>query len=246
MGRQIPWVGMDGEKQRLVLAFRERESLLVLGAAGSGKTRLIREALEGNEEILYIPWAQPLRSLLVAMARRLIAAGHASFLLRAQPGAAVDGWLAAQKSIHLRGLLWAAMETSPVPMALDGIAGAGFPTYRFLQRLYHTPGMALFAASRDPGSLGALGRLFWNPARILHVPPLSARDAWQLFETAADGFGLRNLDLAEFREKVLESAHGNPGQIVEMCRLAADPQYISGRAVKFSALRIDTVIKFGG
>jgi hypothetical protein len=30
-----------------------------------------------------------------------------------------------------------------------------------------------------------------------------------------------------------------------MCRLAAQPQYRSGRYVKFSPLRIDTVIKFG-
>jgi hypothetical protein len=127
---------------------------------------------------------------------------------------------------------------------LDGVAGAGFPTYRFLQRIYHTPGMTLFASSQDAFSLGALARLFWNPAKALNIPPLQDRDAEQLFETAADYFKLRHLDLGEFREKVLESAHGNPGQIIEMCRLATEPQYHAGRYIKFAPLRIDTVMRF--
>jgi hypothetical protein len=55
---------------------------------------------------------------------------------------------------------------------------------------------------------------------------------------------LRDLDLDEFGNKALESAHGNPGQIIEMCRLAAQPQYQSGRYIKFAPLRIDTVMKF--
>ena len=118
------------------------------------------------------------------------------------------------------------------------------PTYRFLQRICHTPGMAFFAASRDALSLGTLARLFWNPAKAMNVPPLHERDSEQLFEAAADYFALRDLDLDEFREKVLESARGNPGQIIEMCRLAAQPQYHAGRYIKFAPLRIDTVMKF--
>ena len=93
-------------------------------------------------------------------------------------------------------------------------------------------------------ALGAVARLFWNPAKALNIPPLHERDAEQLFEAAADHFKLRNLDLHEFREKVLESACGNPGQIIEMCRLATQPQYLAGRYIKFAPLRIDTVMKF--
>jgi hypothetical protein len=104
--------------------------------------------------------------------------------------------------------------------------------------------MALFAASRDALSLGALARLFWNPAKVVNIPPLHDRDAEQLFEAAADHFRLRELDLDEFREKVLESARGNPGQIIEMCRLATQAQYHAGRYIKFAPLRIDTVMKF--
>jgi hypothetical protein len=244
MEPQLPFIGMAKEKQRLSLAFGTGDPLLVLGPHGSGKTRLIQEAFLNNHHMLYIAWAPTLHALVTAMARALIAARHADFLRRAKPGADPEAWLATQTSIHLKGILWSAMESSPVPMVLDGVAGASFPTYRFLQRIYHTHGMALFATSRDAFSLGALARLFWNPAKALNIPPLHERDAGQLFEAAADRFKLRDLDLDEFREKVLESACGNPGQIIEMCRLATQPQYLAGRYVKFAPLRIDTVMKF--
>jgi len=176
--------------------------------------------------------------------RALVAAGHPEFGRRARPGADPEAWLRAQTSVHLKGLLWNALETAPVSMLLDGIAGAGFRTYRVFQRIYHTPGMALFASSRDALSLGALARLFWNPEKVLHIPPLQERDAAQLFESAAGHFKLSHLDLDEFRDKALESAGGNPGQIIEMCRLAAQPQYQAGRHIKFSPLRMDTAIEF--
>jgi hypothetical protein len=244
MEPHLPFVGMAKERQRLSLAFGAGDPLLLLSPQGGGKTRLIQEARSTNPHVLYIGWAPTLHDLLTAMARALMAASHADFIILAKPGASPEAWLAAQTSLHLKGLLWTALETSPVPMVLDGVTGAGFPTYRFLQRIYHTPGMTLFAAARDAVSLGALARLYWNPAKALSIAPLPGRDAEELFDSAADHFHLRHMDLNEFREKALESARGNPGQIVEMCRLAAQPQYHAGRYIKFSPLRIDTVMKF--
>jgi len=186
MESHLPFVGMAREIGRLSLAFGAGDPVLLLGPQGSGKTRLIKEALRSHKNVLYIAWKPTLHDLLAAMARALIAAHHADFLRRAAltsgPGADPEAWLAVQTSIHLKGLLWTAVESSSVTMMLDGIAGAGFPAYRFFQRISHTPGMALFAASRDAFSLGALARLFWNPAQVLNVPPLPERNAKQLFE----------------------------------------------------------------
>ena len=240
----LPLVGMAKEKQRLIRAFNNREPIMVMGCPGSGKTRLIKESLASNKSVLFIGWQQPLHALLVALARALIATHHADFLRRAKLSTDRNAWLANQTSIHLKGLLWSALENLPVPIVLDGISGSSLPTYRFLQRIYYTPGMALFGASRDSSSLGALGRLFWHPANLLKLPPLREPEAGRLFEEAAGHFGLRDLNLNEFRKKVLASARGNPGQIIEMCRLAAEPKYVSGRYVKFSLLRIDAMTKF--
>jgi hypothetical protein len=221
---------MSREVERLRLAIAGGDPLLVLGPQGSGKTRIIQEALSAHPQVRYVEWRPTLHALLLAMA-------HAVLEIP-------EDRLKRQTSVHLRGIVWGALEHSPVPIVLDGIAGASFPAYRFLQRVFHTPGVALFAASRDEATLGALARLFWNRQKTLHIPPLHERDGERLFESAADRFELRHLCLDDFREKVLHSAGGNPGQIIEMCRLATQPQYLSGRYIKFAPLRIDTVTKF--
>jgi len=174
----------------------------------------------------------------------LLQSGHQSFQhsVKGRP-AGWEPWLANQTSIHLKGLLWNAMEREPTTIILEGISGAGHQTYRFLQRLHFAPGMTLVATARDYVHLGELGRLFWDPRRTCHIQPLSDAEALQLFEAAADYFGLRDLNLDDFRERALASAKGNPGQIVEMCRFAANPMYVSSRHVKFAPLRIDVMMR---
>ncbi len=144
--------------------------------------------------------------------------------------------------MHLKGLLWSALEREPTALILEGVDGAGHQSYRFLQRLYFAPGMTLVATARDSVRLGKLSRLFWDPEKTRHMQPLSEAEALHLFEMAADLHALRGLNLDDFRERVLESAKGNPGQIAGMCRLAANPMYWSGRHVKFAPLRIDAMM----
>jgi hypothetical protein len=240
----LPLVGLGRERRRIAEAVRCRESLLISGPRGCGKTRVIATVLEdaaAMEGIVYLAFPPAMHDLLAALARALITSGHRALTLLA--GASTN--LEMQTSVHLRGLLWTALEAEPRILILDGIENAGFQPYRFLQRLYHAPGMAIVATARSPLSLGALGRLFWNPRQTVNFQPLSERESAKLFEAAVDRFRLRHLDLDRFREKVLESACGNPGEIVEMCRLAANPQYLSGHHVKFAPLRIDALMNIG-
>jgi MoxR-like ATPase len=60
MEAQLPFVGMAKEMQRLSLAFRVGDPLLLLGPQGSGKTRLIQEALSSKNSC-YTLLGSPLR-----------------------------------------------------------------------------------------------------------------------------------------------------------------------------------------
>jgi hypothetical protein len=238
----LPLIGRRSEIGRLRTSVRKRESLLVLGPAGSGKTALARAVVD--EDVIYLSYPATLHDLLTDLARALLESGHRSLLGLARPAGDLESWLSRQTSVRLKGLLGTSLEAEPRAIILDGIDRASFPTYRFLQRLYFAKGMAFLATARDAICLGALGRLFWDPRATLHLEPLNQADSMRLFDIAADQSGLRNLDVQEFRDKVLESAGGNPGQIVEMCRMASNPIYVSGRHIKFAPLRIDVLTRF--
>jgi hypothetical protein len=229
-GPQFPLIGLSKERERLLAAVRKRESALLLGPAGSGKTKLLKLALEsGGGSALYVPYVPVPHELLASLARALLP-GNASL----------------STSVRLRGLLWNHLEANPRLILLDGVHGASHRVYRFFQRLYYAPGTAIIATARDLPALGALRRLFWDPRHVIHLQPLADADARRLFELAVEAFHLHAVELHEFRDQVLESAKGNPGQIIEMCRLAGDPEYRSGRRVKFAPLRMDAMIRLAG
>jgi ABC-type cobalamin/Fe3+-siderophores transport system ATPase subunit len=243
----FPLMGLASEYQRLTAAFRKRQPLLIIGPAGSGKTALIADALANlpiPDEVILIQHSSNLHHLLTDLARALLSTRHRTFRKLAAAGNDQEKWLSQQTSVHLRGILWTSLEADPRVIILDGVASAGFPTYRFLQRLYFMKGMALVASARDPVSLGALTRLFWDPRNTIHIHPLDQADANHLIDLAIARFGLSHLDMEDFRHRALEAAKGNPGQLIEMCRFASNPMYVSGTHIKFAPLRIDVLMKF--
>jgi energy-coupling factor transporter ATP-binding protein EcfA2 len=248
MDRSSLLVGLEREFQRLTVALRQHQSLLVLGPSGSGKTALITAVLkdQSGREIISIQHPLNLHDLLVNLARSLLDTGHSAFRRLARPGNDAEKWLAQQSSVHLKGLLWAALEAEPRAIVIDGVVACGFPMYRFLQRLYFTKGTALVVSARDPITLGITSRLFWDPRNTIHLRPLNARDARSLFDSAVARFGIGHLDIEEFRGKALTAAKGNPGQLIEMCRLASNPMYVTGLHIKFVPLWIDVRMKFIG
>jgi hypothetical protein len=224
MRSELPLFGLSRERQALLNAIQHRESLLLLGPAGSGKTALVRSVLDSEfrgAPLIHVSQFRTPHDLLVTIARALLHSGQSSFQrFLGTCGTEQERWLAGQTSLHLKGLLWNALEQEPSTIILDGISGAGHQTHRFLQRLYFAPGMSIIATARDAENLGQLRRLFWDPARTRHIEPLSDAEALRLFEAAADHFGLRDLSLDEFRERALGSLKGTRGK---SSRCAASP-----------------------
>jgi len=242
---ELPLVGREQILRRVSIALDNHESLLLLGPAGAGKTRILRSVLTRlRGRAAYLEAAPILHDTLVRLGAALCEAAHRSFCEMVGDEADPGRWLARQTSVHLRGLLRDALESEPMPIFLDDVRGADHRAMRFFHYLYFTEGMTIVAAARDFPSLGALRRLFWDPRHIVRLPPLRHSEAEHLFELAVSRFKLGEIDLDEFRPQVLKSAAGNPGQIIDMCRRAGLPQYRAGAHVKFSLVRIDTVTRF--
>jgi hypothetical protein len=116
--------------------------------------------------------------------------------------------------------------------------------YRFLQKLYYLPKSCLVVTARSRGSIGHLRKLLWDPLEEIGLQPLTRQESITLFEHACNVFHLEHFDLDDFRRKVIDAAHGNPGQIIAMCGLASQPEYRSGSRIKFLPLRMDVLSTF--
>lgn len=226
----IPFIGRRRELRHLVAALRRRESRLIFGPAGAGKTRLIQEALaRTGEPHVWLSGAQVLHDLLADLAAQL------ALRLARYPD------LGRAPSISLKGAILASLEAAPRPVILEDVSEVEPRTYRFLREIYYLAGCCLIVTATSPESLGHLRKLLWDPRQHVALGPLSGAEARRLFEEAARRFGLESLDLDDFRPKVLAAAQGNPGRILAMCRLAKRAEYHDGRRVKFLPLRIDAL-----
>ncbi len=244
-GSPLPLIGLVRERKALMAAIRRRKSCLLLGPAGSGKSRLLQSVLDSDavpDWCAVIPPFETPHQLLVLLARELIRKRHKALLSAAAVSGDWERWLRGQTSVRLRGLLWEALEAEPGTLILDGVQNAGHSTYRFLQRVYFTPGMSVIAVARRHSDLGALAKLFWDPREVIQIGPLSEAEACRLFDAAAVHYDLRLSNFDDFRRRVLESARGHPGEIIAMCRLAADPRYVSRGCAKFTLIRIEMLM----
>jgi len=227
--RLIPLAGRRGEVQELVCALQARQSRLITGLPGMGKTRLLGEAVSGCAvPYLLIRAPRVLHDLLVQLAGML--------------ACRVTG----ATSMSLKSAILELLKREPRTIFLEDVTESDPRMYRFLQAIYHSPGNCLIVTARSPETLGYLRRLLWDPREEIRLQPLKRAEAAGLFAAAVTAYKLESLDLDGFRGQVLRSARGNPGQIVTMCRLAAQPEYRQGRHVKFLPLRIDAMPAFIG
>jgi hypothetical protein len=224
----IALAGRRQEVAALAAALKARESRLITGPAGIGKTRLVEEALaKAGQPFALVSRPAALHDLLASLAVQIgCRSSRFADLRRAT-------------TIHLKPLVLNALGAGPRCVILDGVEDVEPRMYRFLQELSFVPRTCLVAAVRSRGRMGYLGRLFWNPDDEIALPPLTRIESLALFEQACQAFGLGPFDVDGFRQKALAAACGNPGRILGMCRLAARPEYRSGRYIKFAPLSID-------
>jgi AAA ATPase-like protein len=229
----VPLVGRQEEVRALSSALRSRQSRLILGPPGIGKTRLIEESLSSaGQPFVWVERWPVLHDLLVELAEKLVDSSSGCPDFRRAT------------TVGLKPLVLGALGKTPRCVVLEAVAPTEPRMYRFLRELYYIPGCCLMATARTRDSLGHLRKLLWDPREEIEVKPLTQRQSIKLFERACDAFSLESVDLHSFQEKVIDAALGNPGQILAMCRLAAQPEYRNGRRIKFAPLRIDVASAF--
>jgi hypothetical protein len=116
---------------------------------------------------------------------------------------------------------------------------------RELVWMRNTP-VYLVARGSGPEEVGHAANMYWDERQRLILEPLHGSAARELLEWCIRRFGLARLNLDDFREAVLSMSGHNPGVLVKMCELAAEPRYHYGSRIKTRLIHIDCLMSLNG
>ena len=244
-----PFLDRDVEAQRLREAILKREGLLIVGPAGIGKTALVSRVIddlprEVSRSTLYLSGLGGLQPLLRSLVRGLYEANDETLRKRLHgQGTRISfkEWLKGQPTSRLRGAAYRAMEGKHYWVFLDHIPPPTHAVAKVVRELMWMRNTPVYLLSRGlaPVDVGQVGDLYWSEQQRLHLGPLPATAARTLFEVCIQRWGLASFELDGFFEMVLSSSGRNPGAIIKMCGLAADPRYQHGSQFKAKLIHID-------
>jgi hypothetical protein len=245
--------GREPETQCLLKAFRKRESLLICGPAGAGKSALLREAIVRTPSLVrahcvWIEGASERRKILRQIAGALHQCGDCVICCAAGFDSAdktkFQRWLSRQTSRRLGGLAAQALRETRYWLFLDHLPPAthavGALLRDFMQRC-KTP-LYLTARGHSKKEIGHAWKLFWNPERRLELGALTESAATELFHSCWQANGLEAHNLEEARIEILRASGKIPGAIRAMCALAREPRFQAGGHIKTRLLRTEFLI----
>lgn len=245
------FLGRREELARVQEAVQARESLLIWGAAGSGKSALVRQAISQMPEKVARRCLRASGNGTPQEILRSIAQGLAEdplfgskFRADTGYGASFSHWVNEQTSLRLRGLLYRAAAAGEYWIFLEDLAPMTHMLARIVKELilYQRTPIYAIASEWTYNELSHGAQLYWNYRQRLHVGPLSVPAAKELLEFSIRQFALSRLDLNGFREDILEFSGLLPGAIVTMCEAAADSHYHFEGRIKTKLLHVDYLV----
>ncbi|MFZ0962332.1 MAG: hypothetical protein WAO35_15650 [Terriglobia bacterium] len=231
--------------------------MLICGPAGVGKTALISKALaelpdDIAQGVIFVDGIDGLQPFLRALLQNLHEAGDATLRkqLRAE-GVGAGGfksWLKSRCTSRLKGAIYRSMQAANYWVFLDHVPPLTLAVAKVVRELVWMRSTPVYLAARGltTEEIGHAVKIYWNDRQRLALEPLHESAARELLESCIRRLGLARLDLAGFREAVLSMSGGNPGVLVKMCKLAAEPRYRYGSRIKTKLIHIDCLMSFSG
>lgn len=247
-------IGRDSEINTLKTAIHRRESRLIWGPTGAGKTSLIRTAVEQmprgeKQTCIYWTGAATGRELVQHIVGSLYEIGDTFVQRKVHADGARAGslraWLNRQSTLRLRGILFTAAENGDYRFFLDHVPAPGPRLVRTMKEFMFrckTP-VYLTGGGFTQREIGYAWSLYWTDKYRIHLGSVTDAAARELLESCIRRFDLDSMDLDGFREEVLQMSERLPGAIVGMCELAADPRYHYGERIKTKIVHVDYVMK---
>jgi len=243
-------IGRKHEFFALREAILARQSLLVYGDPGAGKTALLTEVLSNlppdtRRNCLLCSVHESPCAIWRSLTRSLAQVGNPEVLSRMNRecdcAAAANRWLRRQTSLRLRGILRRAMRANPYCVLFDTAGRLPDGVFSLLRDWVwsrRTP-VILLARGSSERELGRVARLYWHSAMRLELAAMAPLDLEAVLGESILRCNLSRVADQEFRKFVLQQAHGLPGAIVQLCELATQTAYHSSGRLKLHTLAVD-------
>jgi hypothetical protein len=249
------FVGRKRESRRLREAILSRQSLMIAGANGAGKTALIQNSIRElppstRKSCLYIGTLKDLHYMLERILIRLYEAGDTRWMSEFRAAGLTKTNLTSQlrcfSSSRLRGMVYRVVQGKGYRIFLDHCPALTPSVARVIKELFwmrQTP-VYLVPSGAMEAEIAMAGRFFyWNEQQILRLGPLPLGAARKLLQHCIQEYGLEGLELDAFPDEVLELSHRVPGAIVTICKMAANPHYQFNSQVKTRLIKIDYMMR---
>lgn len=249
----IPFVDRESEALLLHDAILKRESLLLSGPAGIGKTALILKVLSELPSAMapycfYLSGVEGVQPLLGWLLQRLYELDDAA-LRRQLHGEGIrentfKGWLKHQPTGRLKGAVYRSMENGNYWVFLDHLPPLTHAEAKIVRELVWMRRTPVFLLARGPTErdIGHVSNIYWGSRQQVSLDPLPEEAGRELLECCIRKFTLGNLELEDFRKEVLRLSGLLPGTIIRMCHLAQAPKYRFGSRVKTKLIHIDCLM----
>ena len=248
------FINREAETRRLQEAIRKRESLLIVGPAGIGKTSLVLKVLnllsaESSRFYLYLSGIDGMHDLLRLVVQKLYEVKDPT--LRKQLHTerinknSFKAWLDVQSTSRLKGALYRAAENDHYWIFLDHFPALTDAMAKVVKELIHMRDTPVYILARGftERENGHVRKLYWNDQQRMKMTPLTKKAASELLEQCIRHYGLLNMDLDDFRIEILRLSEKVPGAIVKMCAFAAQPRFQCGRKIKTKLVHIDYLMR---
>ncbi len=226
------------ELDELRIRFARRQSFLLHGPAGVGKTLLLSVVSPEFPDVLHSSSNQTPHSLYRNLAQALFAARDHKIARACPSGASL---LKRKTAISLKGIVCNALRNSPYLVVLDHLVRPSQSLAAALRELMSDCSVPLVAVSRSAHmeDVGFVLSLFPDRAEKCPLRNFDSGTAKRFAAWCARNEGLTAGNLAQFLDKVVACSGGNPGAIERMIGMAKAPKYSHGGQIKTTPLYID-------
>jgi len=238
--------GRENEIAELSERFSRRRSFLIHGPAGAGKTLLVKQVGPGRRDLLYCPDSSTGQTIFQAIASALFRANDR--VMTAACGRAGLEALRKKSAVAMRGIVTNALQGGSYQLVLDHFQSPSRALAGAVKDLLTASGTPLVAVARSPHmeDIGFLRSLFSARGELFAIHDFDPPTAKEFALYRAQLMTLEGSNRDEAIAKIVNYSHGNPGAIVMMLNMAAEPRYVSQSHIKLGPLYVDFKLHWNG